>query len=228
MITKESAQKMPESNLEDLILEVQTAPPEYLQQAQGALYLAIYFWIDEIAERFGHKWGIAKCDVELLHDLGTAQILRVIGQFEIQTDDPPTLSRRFKAWVAGVCEHRWIDEYRKTQKDLERFEVLQKAEAIEAIEAWDGATISRNEQEIVRQRAAYRYCLDKLPKAYQEALLEIEELREEQGTAQNSRGRGGEARAIAEKHGTTQENIRQCRRRLKKCVEAEYAKETDQ
>lgn len=224
VMTTEPPQLQLEPDWAELILEVQTAPDESLGQAQGALYQAIFPWVDDIAARFAHQHGIADCDVDTLFNLGIEQVLKKIDQFDQRADGKARLARQFKAWVATVCRNRWRDEYRKTRRDYEHY---QSDQAAQEDGSWDGAIHQRSPADWARLTEALQRCLEKYPEHYQKAIVEYAALREEQGTRNNARGRGGEAKAIAEKYGMTQENLRQCRRRVNLCAKAEYAKEHD-
>ncbi|MBT3024139.1 MAG: hypothetical protein KUF77_11675 [Candidatus Thiodiazotropha sp. (ex Lucina aurantia)] len=219
-----TAQDLPVFDWADLILEAQTAPDGEVEQAHGALYVAIHPWVDEITAQWAKSKGIAECHVDDLYALGIAHVFEKLHKFESQTEDPVRLTRKFRAWIAIICRNRWIDEYRKQVKDFDRFKADRAADEDTP---WNSEAISRNKKEEMRINAAYQYCLGKLPTPMQSAILETEALRIEQGTIKNARGKAGEANAIAEKYGYKPDNVRQARRRLKLCVEAEYEKGYD-
>ncbi|MCM8921429.1 MAG: sigma-70 family RNA polymerase sigma factor [Candidatus Thiodiazotropha sp.] len=221
-------QSIPEVDWELLILEVRTAPEKTLKAAQDALYLAVHPWMDDIATRFAQRHGVAECDIETLYNLGIAQIMSKVDQFEPQTDDSTELGRQFKAWVTIVCRNRWYDEYRKASRDYERLRSHQAALADEQKEHWDSEFHHRDPEDWGRMVAAYQHCLSKYPEHYQNAILETEALRQEQETPKSARGRAGEAAAIADRHGVKSSTVRKYRERLKQCVRDEYSKDSDQ
>jgi len=220
------AQSMPEVDWEILILEVQTAPAETLETAQNALYLVIYAWIDDIAARFAQKYRVAESDIMTLSDLGVAQVMKKIDKFELRATDPSNQGIQFKAWVTTVCRNRWYDEYRKTRRDGARLQSDQAARAKELQDHWDNEIHHRDPDDWDRMSAAYESCLSKYPKHYQNAIVETEALRQEQGTPEGARGRAGEAREIAERHGVNQNTVRKYRERLKQCIRDAYAKDS--
>lgn len=217
---------------EILILEVQTDPAGASSDSFGQLYLALFGYLEFIAQQWLERNNLCQAQDHALVAIGLDKIYKEIGKFCAPLTDSEGIGRAFKGWCSTVCKREW-----KSNRHVHSEQPIDPV----ILEEWDmGATPSVEESVIseeasceplgpqqqmnVLRRQILAQELDRLPEAMRDALLETEG--EKSVANPKARGKQGESAAIAQKHGVTPGAVRQARMRLVQRVDERFKKES--
>ena len=183
-----------------------------------------------LATRFAQNTSDIQFDEAELLAKAVEKIEGKLDSFEPRSDNDEIVTRQFKAWMAKLCYHLWIDERRKalrrhrygTEHETFGDNDAEHTTTLETLDSIDMDALIVNAEQRTLMRHIARDVLDHYPEHRRNAILEYRATRIDRDGA---RGFEGDTDDIATRANVSQDVIRQWSRRFEKTCLDRFEKE---